>query len=157
MSIFKNLLEKLGLKKTEATAAKAAPKVARPAPAAPAKPGLRGPVDDWRQKPTPESPQFQAAAPAPKPVEMVDVVSKLDQLQKESPMAADLDWKQSIRDLLFLLKMDYSAEGIKELAVELECPESEMSDSARRNMWLHKTVLKKIAENGGNIPESLLK
>jgi hypothetical protein len=24
------------------------------------------------------------------------------------------------------------------------------------NVWLHKTVLKKIAENGGNIPQALL-
>jgi len=25
------------------------------------------------------------------------------------------------------------------------------------NVWLHQTVLQKIAENGGNIPASLLK
>jgi hypothetical protein len=31
-----------------------------------------------------------------------------------------------------------------------------MGDSARMNMWLHKTVLKKLAENGGNIPKDLL-
>jgi hypothetical protein len=24
------------------------------------------------------------------------------------------------------------------------------------NMWLHKTVLKKIADNGGNVPKDLL-
>jgi len=24
------------------------------------------------------------------------------------------------------------------------------------NMWLHKTVLKKIADNGGNVPKELL-
>jgi hypothetical protein len=31
-----------------------------------------------------------------------------------------------------------------------------MSDSARMNVWLHKAVLKQIAENGGNIPQNLL-
>jgi hypothetical protein len=31
-----------------------------------------------------------------------------------------------------------------------------MGDSAKMNMWLHKTVLRKIAENGGNIPQELL-
>ena len=30
-----------------------------------------------------------------------------------------------------------------------------MGDSAQMNMWLHKTVLKKIAENGGNVPADL--
>jgi hypothetical protein len=44
----------------------------------------------------------------------------------------------------------------KELAVELGCPAEKMADSAQMNMWLHKTVLKKIAENGGNIPKDLL-
>jgi hypothetical protein len=31
-----------------------------------------------------------------------------------------------------------------------------MTDSARMNTWLHKEVLRKIAENGGNIPQDLL-
>jgi hypothetical protein len=31
-----------------------------------------------------------------------------------------------------------------------------MSDSALMNMWLHKTVLKKLAENGGNVRKELL-
>jgi hypothetical protein len=31
-----------------------------------------------------------------------------------------------------------------------------MGDSAKMNMWLHKTVLNKIAENGGNVPKELL-
>ena len=44
----------------------------------------------------------------------------------------------------------------KELAVELGCPEQYMADSAKMNVWLHKTVLQKIAENGGDIPQELL-
>jgi hypothetical protein len=31
-----------------------------------------------------------------------------------------------------------------------------MGDSAQMNMWLHKTVLQKLADNGGNIPKELL-
>jgi len=31
-----------------------------------------------------------------------------------------------------------------------------MGDSAQMNMWLHKTVLQKLAENRGNIPKELL-
>jgi hypothetical protein len=31
-----------------------------------------------------------------------------------------------------------------------------MDDSAKMNVWLHKTVLRKIAENGGNVPKELL-
>ena len=31
-----------------------------------------------------------------------------------------------------------------------------MGDSAKMNVWLHKAVLKKIAQNGGNVPADLL-
>lgn len=31
-----------------------------------------------------------------------------------------------------------------------------MGDSAKMNVWPHKTLLKKLAENGGNIPAELL-
>jgi hypothetical protein len=67
-----------------------------------------------------------------------------------------LNWKQSISDLLFLLGMDNSLETRRELAKELDAPADVISDSARMNTWLHKTVLMKIAENGGNIPQELL-
>jgi hypothetical protein len=67
-----------------------------------------------------------------------------------------LNWKQSISDLLFLLEIDNSREARIELAKELGAPDDVMSDSARMNTWLHKTVMKKIAENGGNIPKELL-
>jgi len=67
-----------------------------------------------------------------------------------------LNWKVSIVDLLKLLDLDSSFAARKELAVELGCPADAMGDSAKMNMWLHKTVLKKLAENGGNIPKELL-
>jgi hypothetical protein len=86
------------------------------------------------------------------PMEMVDVVSKLDKMAA----GKNLDWKVSIVDLLKVLGIDSSLENRKELAVELGCPKELMGgDHAKMNMWLHKAVLKEIAENGGNIPREL--
>jgi hypothetical protein len=99
------------------------------------------------------SPTATAAAPAaPRPISEVDVVKQLEQKAK----GTGLNWKQSIADLLSLLDIDNSREARVELAKELGAPDDVMSDSARMNTWLHKTVLKKIAENGGNIPQDLL-
>lgn len=82
------------------------------------------------------------------------MVEKLEKMAAEKPM--ELNWKVSIADLLFLLDLDNSYEARKELAVELGCPAEKMDDSAQMNTWLHKTVLEKIAENGGNVPMELL-
>jgi hypothetical protein len=92
----------------------------------------------------------QPAAPAP--ISEVNVVKQLEQKAR----GTGLNWKQSISDLLFLLDIDNSREARTELAKELGAPADVMSDSARMNTWLHKTVLRKIAENGGNIPQELL-
>jgi len=67
-----------------------------------------------------------------------------------------LNWKTSIVDLLKLLELDSSFGARKELAIELGCPGDLMADSAKMNVWLHKAVLQKIANNGGNIPVELL-
>ena len=82
----------------------------------------------------------------------VDVTKMLEQKAK----GTGLNWKQSISDLLFLLDIDNSREARTELAKELGAPADVMTDSARMNTWLHKEVLQKIAENGGNIPQELL-
>ena len=67
-----------------------------------------------------------------------------------------LNWKVSIVDLMKLLGLDSSLSARKALATELGCPTDKMGDSAQMNLWLHKTVLKKLADNGGNIPADLL-
>ena len=36
------------------------------------------------------------------------------------------------------------------------CPEKEMADSYTRNVWTHKALMKKLAENGGNVPANLM-
>ncbi|MFI3135216.1 MAG: DUF3597 domain-containing protein [Methylococcaceae bacterium] len=84
----------------------------------------------------------------------VDVVSKLEGLAAAN--AEKLNWKESIVDLLKLLGLDSSLASRKELATELGCSAEAMGDSAQMNIWLHKTVLQKLAQNGGNIPVDLL-
>ena len=61
-----------------------------------------------------------------------------------------------LHHLLKLLEIDSSFAARKELATELGCPAELMGDSAKMNMWLHKTVLARIADNGGNVPQDLL-
>jgi Domain of unknown function (DUF3597) len=42
----------------------------------------------------------------------------------------------------------------KELAQELHYT-GDTSDSAAMNIWLHKQVMRKLAENGGKVPDDL--
>lgn len=95
-----------------------------------------------------------APAPATAAISVVDVVAQLEERAKANPQK--LNWRVSIVDLLKLLDIDSSLAARKELATELGCPAELMADSAQMNMWLHKTVLARIAENGGNIPSELL-
>ena len=135
MSFFGKILEKLGFKTAKA----------EPAPA----PAPKGPPPSVTRAPSAPPPP-----PPPKPIEVVDVVAQLEKLAAANPQK--LNWKVSIVDLLKLLDIDSSFGARKELAVELGCPADLMGDSAKMNMWLHKKVLKEIAENGGNIPKELL-
>lgn len=128
MGLFDKILEKLGINR---------PAKAEPAPQVP---------------PAPQA--APVAPPAPVPIAVVDVVAQLEKLAAAN--AQKLNWKVSIVDLLKLLGLDSSFAARKELAVELGCPPEKMGDSAQMNMWLHKTVLQKLADNGGNIPKELL-
>jgi 3-oxoacyl-ACP reductase-like protein len=178
MGLFSKILDKLGLNKDKAADAAQAQALAdmakketeaRAKLAAAAKPATSAPV----AKPAaPAGPVGASAKPAsvinkdemedvvkhapsaaaPTPISEVDVVKKLEQMTEGS----GLDWKVSIVDLLKVLGIDSSREARNELATELGCPPEFMKDSAKMNTWLHKTVLKKIAENGGNIPHNLL-
>ena len=143
MSFFGRILEKLGMRKPEASS--------RSSQGTPAD---RPPSGAPSQQPAPQ-PRAQApSAASPAPVAMVDVVSQLEKLAAQNPQ--DLNWKTSIVDLLKLLDIDSSLEARKELAVELGAPAAVMGESAKMNMWLHRTVLQQIAENGGNVPKELL-
>lgn len=95
-----------------------------------------------------------AAPPSVKPVAVVDVVVQLE--QRAATASQPLNWRTSIVDLLKLLEIDSSLTARKELATELGCPAELIGDSAKMNVWLHKTVLARIAANGGNVPKDLL-
>jgi Domain of unknown function (DUF3597) len=92
-----------------------------------------------------------AAAVAPPPP-AVDVTAILDGMAKRNP--EKLDWRQSIVDLMKLVGMDSSLTARKQLATELHYS-GDQNDSASMNIWLHKEVLKKLAENGGKVPQEL--
>jgi hypothetical protein len=51
--------------------------------------------------------------------------------------------------------MDASLKERKELADELGYT-GDKNDSASMNIWLHKALLKALAENGGKVPADLL-
>ena len=65
-----------------------------------------------------------------------------------------LDWRRSIVDLMKLINLDSSLAARKELAQELSYT-GDMNDSASMNIWLHKQVITKLAENGGKVPDEL--
>jgi len=67
-----------------------------------------------------------------------------------------LDWSKSIVDLMKLLNLDSSLAARKELATELHYT-GDKNDSATMNVWLHKQVMQKLADNGGKVPDDLRK
>ena len=83
----------------------------------------------------------------------VDVDAVLSGLAAKN--SEHLDYKKSIVDLMKLVGMDSSLASRKELATELGYT-GDQNDSATMNVWLHKAVLKKLAENGGKVPQNLL-
>lgn len=181
MSIFSKILDKLGLRKdkekevekpastgtagrmpstpsgtTPSAKTTTGGKPSGKAPTSEKGVGTRTAATDVRQRDEAAVKHDPAPAPprstAPRPMSNVDVMNMLEGKAK----GTGLNWKQSISDLLFLLDIENSYEARVELAKELNAPQEVMGDSARMNTWLHKEVLKKIAENGGNIPQELL-
>jgi 3-oxoacyl-ACP reductase-like protein len=98
--------------------------------------------------PTSDAPAAPAAPAAP-----VDVAAVLNGLA--ATHAERLDWQHSIVDLLKLVGIDSSLAARKELATDLGYT-GELDGSAAMNLWLHKAVMKKLAENGGKVPQELL-
>lgn len=139
MGIFGSILSKLGFGDDKKDV------VAPPAPV---------PTASTTAAPPASTAAVPPAKPAPVAISSVDVVAKLEGLASSNP--EKLNWKVSIVDLLKLLGLDSSLTARKALATELGCPADKMGDSAQMNIWLHKTVLTKLAQNGGNIPADLL-
>ena len=95
-----------------------------------------------------------AAAATAKPAEPVDVVAIIEAAVKAKGVKSN--WRESIVDLLKALDIDSSFAARKELADELKY-NGAYSGTAEQNIWLHKTVMQMIADNGGKIPKELLK
>lgn len=143
MSVFSKILDKLGFGKPKV---EAAPKVQPP----PKRTSAQAAAERTERLKRIRAMRTEKS----KEIPLVDVMTKLEEMAAANPQ--ELNWKVSIVDLLKLLDIDSSFEARKELAIELGCPTDMMDDSAQMNTWLHKTVLEKIAENGGNIPMELL-
>ena len=93
-----------------------------------------------------------AAAPGAAPGPTVDVAPILD--KAVAAKGEKLDWKHSIVDLMKALDIDSSLSARKELAKELGYT-GDTNDSASMNIWLHKQVMNKLAQNGGKVPADL--
>ncbi len=94
-----------------------------------------------------------AATPATVPLAAVDVAATLESMAKGS--SQKLNWRSSIVDLMKLLGIDSDMTNRRALASELGYT-GDLNDSATMNVWLHKQVMQKLAENGGNVPSNLL-
>lgn len=143
MALFDRIKEKLGFGHPDET---------QPAPGKPlggTTTAAGGATADPGVTPPPTSPVTGAA-----PMSQVDVAAKLESMAATQGQA--LNWRTSIVDLLKLLGLDSSLEARKELATELGCPPERMADSAQMNTWLHREVMKRLAEHGGTIPPELL-
>lgn len=156
MSIFGKIMSSIFGTPAQADEVKGSPDAVPPAAttsaSAPATPGTTTVADASSAKGS--SPV--AAAPAAAAAKAsVDVTAILDKLTDESD-ENDLDWRKSIVDLMKLLGIDSSLKARKTLAQELAYT-GDTGDSATMNVWLHKQVMKKLAENGGKIPAELLK
>jgi hypothetical protein len=96
---------------------------------------------------TPSAPASATAAPPKVDVELVLETMAAGTSQK-------LDWRNSIVDLMKLVGIDSSLANRKALAQELGYT-GDMNDSAAMNVWLHKEVMRRLAENGGHVPANL--
>ena len=94
-------------------------------------------------------PQGGGVTTAEKPITEVDVERQLD----AKPGADKLNWRTSIVDLMKLIGLEASYEERKELATELG--RTDYEGSAQDNIWLHRQVMNKLAQNGGKVPASL--
>ena len=87
-----------------------------------------------------------------KAISDVDLMAELDKKAE----GRGLNWKISVVDFLTLLGIDSPRKNRDALAAELGVSQELKSGSAAKNEALRVAVFKKLAENGGNIPSSLL-
>jgi 3-oxoacyl-ACP reductase-like protein len=102
--------------------------------------------------PAPQAAPAAQAAPAQAPAQPVDVEAVLTEMAAEKGGGGN--WRTSIVDLLKLLDLDSSLDARKALGQELGV-HAGADGSAGQNIALYKAVMRKLAENGGRVPDSL--
>lgn len=103
----------------------------------------------------PAPPAASTAGPSPQPAEpVVDVEAVLTSMAEFQGGGGN--WRTSIVDLLKLLHLESGLDARRELASELGVNAGE-AGSAEQNIALHRAVMKKLAENGGQVPDSFYK
>jgi hypothetical protein len=164
MSIFGKIMDKLGLGRDESPAATQprAQATAKPGSTVTQAPRSATPAGQQQAQMSPQATPRSATPPPtqaqrsaqPTPMSNVDVEATLERLASQHDQK--LNWRTSIVDLMKLLGMESSLAERKELAQELGFPQDQMNDSAKMNVWLHKEVLRRLAQNGGKVPKDLL-
>jgi len=125
-------------------------KLRRHAPASPqATAGQAQTAPGQQSQYAPAGTSAQGASPS---IQNVDVDAVLAQLA--SKKGGGGNYRESIVDLLKLLDLDSSLESRKQLADELNV-HAGAHGSAEQNIALQKAVMRKLAENGGKVPDSL--
>lgn len=104
-----------------------------------------------QQQYSPGQPNFQNVS-TQAPLQNVDVDAVLANMARQKGGGGN--YRESIVDLLKLLDLDSSLEARKELAQELGV-NAGAHGSAEQNIALQKAVMRKLAENGGKVPDSL--
>jgi phosphodiesterase/alkaline phosphatase D-like protein len=84
------------------------------------------------------------------PTANVDVESLMRDRAKEAP--ENLNWQESIVDMMKLLNMDSSLGARKKLAQQWGYTGS-LNGSADMNIWLHQQVMQRVREAGGGAPD----
>jgi 3-oxoacyl-ACP reductase-like protein len=142
MSIFGKLVSAIF---GSSTTAAPAPTSWGPSAAKPASPGSPA---------TPTTSPTAGAAPGAtgKPMSRSELEALIN--TTASQQGEDLNWRESIVDLMKLFKLDSSLGARKELAKELGYTGA-LDGSAEMNVWLHREVMIKLAESGGKVPEKL--
>ena len=143
MSIFGKIMDKIfhpshAASGEDASVATAAAKPAAGAAAGPAGTSIAGAA--------------VSGATATPAAQNVDVGAVLGQMA--SGQGGGGNYQTSIVDLLKLLGLDSSLGARKELGQELGV-HAGADGSAEQNIALHKAVMRKLAENGGKVPDSM--
>ena len=153
MSMFGNIVSALFHHASAAAPAAATSAASAPVETASASPAADpAPAGDAPASAPAATAPSAAAAPAGSAPQTIDAKAVLEGLAAKNPQK--LDWQHSIVDMMKLLGLDSSLSNRKELAQELHYT-GDTEDSASMNVWLHGEVMKKLSENGGQVPADL--